>query len=57
MIGALQAGWDEVVGIEIERDYVEIAQARLCHWVGIDTSMDTAADDFSGLPLFGGAQA
>jgi len=32
MIGALLAGWDEVVGIEREAEYVEIAEARLAHW-------------------------
>ena len=29
MIGALRAGWDEVVGVEIEAEYVEIARARI----------------------------
>jgi len=33
MIGALLAGWDEVVGIERERDYVAIANARLKWWL------------------------
>jgi site-specific DNA-methyltransferase (adenine-specific) len=32
MIGALKAGWPGVVGIEREREYVEIARARLRHW-------------------------
>lgn len=32
MIGALLAGWDEVVGIEREPEYAEIAEARLRHW-------------------------
>lgn len=32
MIGALLAGWDEVVGIEREAEYVAIAEARLAHW-------------------------
>lgn len=31
MIGCLKAGWDEVVGIEINPDYVEIAVARIKH--------------------------
>lgn len=30
--GALLAGWDEVVGIEREAEYVAIAEARLRHW-------------------------
>jgi site-specific DNA-methyltransferase (adenine-specific) len=32
MIGALQAGWDEVWGIEIDPAYVEIAHVRIQHW-------------------------
>ena len=31
MIGALQAGWDEVVGIEQDVHYCEIARARIAH--------------------------
>lgn len=34
MIGALKAGWDEVVGIEREADYCQIAEARLIHHEG-----------------------
>jgi site-specific DNA-methyltransferase (adenine-specific) len=33
MIGALQAGWDEVVGIELDPEYVAIAEARLAYWI------------------------
>lgn len=29
MIGCMQAGWDEVVGIEREAEYIEIAKARI----------------------------
>jgi hypothetical protein len=32
MIGAMQAGWDEIVGIEQDSDYCEIAKLRLQHW-------------------------
>lgn len=32
MIGALLAGWDEIVGIELSPDHVRIAEARLGHW-------------------------
>ena len=32
MIGGLQAGWDEVDGIDIEADYCKIAIARLTYW-------------------------
>ncbi|GAG95201.1 unnamed protein product, partial [marine sediment metagenome] len=31
-IGALLAGWEEIVGIDNEREYVEIAEARLAYW-------------------------
>ena len=32
MIGAMRAGWDEVLGIEREKEYVEIAEARIKYW-------------------------
>ena len=32
MIGAHLAGWEHVVGIELEPEYCEIAEARLQHW-------------------------
>ena len=32
MIGALLAGWDEVIGIEQDAAYVTIAEARLTWW-------------------------
>ena len=32
IIGALRAGWDEVVGIELSPEYAEIAEARIAHW-------------------------
>ncbi len=32
MIGASLAGWNEVLGIEQDAGYVEIAEARLKHW-------------------------
>ena len=31
IIGCLQAGWDEVVGIEREAEYIEIAKARIAN--------------------------
>lgn len=43
MIGAMLAGWDEVVGIEKEAEYITIANARLKFW-------QTAVDKF-GVPL------
>jgi len=35
MIGALQAGWDSITGIEREPDYVAIAEQRLSHYQGL----------------------
>jgi len=35
IIGALHAGWDEVVGVEMQEEYVKIGKARLEHWAGI----------------------
>jgi hypothetical protein len=32
MIGALLAGWDEVVGIEKCARYAKISKARIKHW-------------------------
>jgi site-specific DNA-methyltransferase (adenine-specific) len=34
MIGAYQAGWEEIVGIELEAEYCKIAKARLSYWTG-----------------------
>ena len=31
-IGAMLAGWEEVVGIEMDLEYVRIARARLAYW-------------------------
>lgn len=32
-IGARLAGWDEIVLVEMDADYCEIAEARLAHWL------------------------
>jgi site-specific DNA-methyltransferase (adenine-specific) len=32
MIGAYQAGWEEVVGVELQEEYCTIARARMQHW-------------------------
>jgi len=32
MVGAMLAGWEEIIGIEMEAEYVEIAKARIEHW-------------------------
>jgi DNA modification methylase len=31
-IGAILAGWEEVIGIELSQDYCAIAEARLAYW-------------------------
>jgi site-specific DNA-methyltransferase (adenine-specific) len=33
-IGAMRAGWDEIVGVEMNQEYVEIARARAAYWAG-----------------------
>jgi DNA modification methylase len=33
MIGGLQAGWDDVTGVELQPEYREIAEARIAHWI------------------------
>lgn len=33
MIGALQAGWDRVLGIEQEEEYIQIAKKRISYWI------------------------
>jgi site-specific DNA-methyltransferase (adenine-specific) len=45
MVGALRAGWDEVVGIQRvadddERAYVAIAKARIARWLDVPESLD-----------------
>ena len=32
MIGALQAGWEYVEGVELTEEYIPIAEARIKHW-------------------------
>lgn len=32
MIGAMFAGWDEIVGVEIDQEFVDIGERRLEHW-------------------------
>jgi hypothetical protein len=32
MIGGMQAGWDEIVGVEQDAHYCEIAELRLQYW-------------------------
>lgn len=32
MIGAIQAGWDEIEGVELTEEYIPIAEARLSYW-------------------------
>jgi hypothetical protein len=41
IIGAHQAGWDEITGVEMDPEYVKIAEARLAYWkrIGVQTSL------------------
>jgi site-specific DNA-methyltransferase (adenine-specific) len=32
MIGAMQAGWDDIMGVEIDQEYLAIANARIVYW-------------------------
>jgi DNA modification methylase len=36
----MQAGWEEVVGVERETEYVEIAKARLAYWLRKQNGFD-----------------
>ena len=40
MIGAMRAGWGEIVGIERDREYVVIAEARLKRWSEVPAHVD-----------------
>jgi hypothetical protein len=40
IIGARRAGWDEIVGIEGDAEYAEIAKARLDRWAQIPENVD-----------------
>ncbi|MCI0620059.1 MAG: hypothetical protein L0387_00005, partial [Acidobacteria bacterium] len=39
MIGALQAGWDEVVGVEQNAEYCRIAEARVKYWKSVGVQL------------------
>ena len=41
MIGAMLAGWDEIVGVEMSPEYVEIAQARMAWWQTVSGQLRT----------------
>jgi hypothetical protein len=40
ILGAMRAGWDEIVGIEREPEYIAIAHARIARWSQVPLSMD-----------------
>lgn len=40
IIGAIRAGWDEVVGIERDPEYLAIARARIDRWSTVPVEMD-----------------
>lgn len=37
MIGALQAGWEYVEGVELTEEYIPIAEARIKYWTNKET--------------------
>lgn len=41
VVGGFMAGWDEIVGVEFTREYVDIARARLAYWMaqGVQLSL------------------
>lgn len=41
-IGAMLAGWEEIVGVEFMPEYVEIGRARIAHWQQRQLSMELA---------------
>ena len=48
IIGALRAGWDEVVGIELDADYCAIGVARIKYWQAV-IAEERAAPQQAGL--------
>lgn len=52
VIGGLRAGWTEVVGIELEAEYVEIARARVAFWAHRELTFD--GEELAQQPLFAG---
>lgn len=40
MIGAFQAGWDDITGVELEEEYVEIAKTRIEYWLKQGVQLD-----------------
>jgi DNA modification methylase len=57
MIGAMRAGWDQIEGIEMEADYVQIAEARLKRWSEVPDNVDPLevkrdVVDVSQVPMF-----
>lgn len=40
MIGTFQAGWECVIGVEMEKEYVDIGRARLQYWLEQGVQLD-----------------
>lgn len=38
VIGAFRAGWEDIVGVELEKGYVEEGKMRVAHWTGVKMS-------------------
>ncbi len=41
MIGALQAGWEYVEGVELTEEYIPIAEARIKYWLEVKAEEDS----------------
>jgi len=59
MIGAMRSGWQEIIGIERESEYIPIARARLARWSEIPANVDPSESrpetvDEAQVRLFGG---
>ena len=48
IIGALQAGWEEVVGIDQDAEYCKLVPARIEHHVGLFGEASTVPTELSG---------
>jgi hypothetical protein len=52
MIGAVQAGWEEVTGVELGKEYAEIGRSRLKYWTGRVVEENTTVVEDNQLRLF-----
>jgi DNA modification methylase len=48
LIGGLQAGWTDVVGIELDTNYVSLAHQRIDHWCSPVQSLAVSVGNIRG---------